>query len=65
MIITSGLILKKELQLKLSDFVEIESRVLRGQNVRIIGLDGDVVFCTPEKTQEDYIIEAQQQLSRN
>jgi len=62
MIITSGLIFKKELRIKLSDFMEIEKRVLCGQNVRIIGLDGDVVFCTSEKTKEDYIMEIKQQL---
>ena len=61
MIITSGLIFKKELRIKLSDFMEIEKRVLRGQNVRVIGLDGDVVFCTPEKTQEDYVMVVEQQ----
>ncbi len=62
MIITSGVVFKKELQLKLSDLVEIESHVMRGQKVRLIGLDADVVFFTPEETKPEHIIMVKQQL---
>jgi len=61
MIITCGMILKKELQIKLSDLFDIEYRVIRGQKVRLTGLDGDIVFLTPEETQPEYVIEVEQQ----
>ena len=62
MIITSGHIIKpKELRISFEDMCNIYNRTESGQNFRIKGLDGDVVFYAQDYKGYDFVIEVEQQ----